>query len=57
LSNGQQLVSTASDGLVKLWNIREEECIKTLDGHEDKVSIAEARSAAALTFRRSGRSR
>jgi U3 small nucleolar RNA-associated protein 13 len=32
-----QLVSTASDGLVKLWNIREEECIKTLDGHEDKV--------------------
>lgn len=32
-----QLVSTASDGLVKLWNIREEECVKTLDGHEDKV--------------------
>jgi U3 small nucleolar RNA-associated protein 13 len=37
ISKGMQLVSTASDGLVKLWNIREEECVKTLDGHEDKV--------------------
>ncbi len=32
-----QLVSSASDGLVKLWNIKDEECIKTLDNHEDKV--------------------
>lgn len=39
LSHGQQLVTSASDGLVKLWNIKEEECVKTLDNHEDKVSI------------------
>lgn len=32
-----QLVTSASDGLVKLWNIKDEECIKTLDNHEDKV--------------------
>jgi WD40 repeat protein len=31
-----QLVSTASDGLVKLWNVKDEECVKTLDNHEDK---------------------
>ncbi len=37
LSAGMQLVSSASDGLVKLWNIREEACVRTLDGHEDKV--------------------
>lgn len=40
LSHGQQLVTSASDGLVKLWNIKEEECVKTLDNHEDKVSYA-----------------
>ena len=32
-----QLVSSASDGLVKIWNVRNEECITTLDNHEDKV--------------------
>ncbi|WVO19648.1 uncharacterized protein IAS62_000938 [Cryptococcus decagattii] len=37
LAHGQQLVTSASDGLVKLWNIKEEECIKTLDNHEDKI--------------------
>jgi len=37
LSFGMQIVSAGSDGLVKLWNIREEECITTLDNHEDKV--------------------
>ena len=39
LSQGMQLVSTASDGLVKLWNIKDEACVKTLDNHEDKVSL------------------
>ena len=33
-----QMVTSASDGLVKLWNIKDEECVKTLDNHEDKVS-------------------
>lgn len=32
-----QLVTSSSDGLVKLWNIKDEECVKTLDNHEDKV--------------------
>jgi len=32
-----QLVSTASDGLVKLWNVRDEECVTSLDNHEDKI--------------------
>lgn len=32
------MVTSASDGLVKLWNIKDEECVKTLDNHEDKVS-------------------
>ena len=32
-----QLVTSASDGLVKLWNIRDEACVRTLDNHEDKV--------------------
>jgi U3 small nucleolar RNA-associated protein 13 len=35
-----QLVTSAADGLVKLWNIKDEECVKTLDNHEDKVSTA-----------------
>jgi U3 small nucleolar RNA-associated protein 13 len=34
---GTQLASSASDGLVKVWNIKDEQCSATLDGHEDKV--------------------
>jgi WD40 repeat protein len=37
LSRGTQLLSAGSDGLVKLWSIRSEECVTTLDAHEDKV--------------------
>lgn len=37
LTNGMQLVTSASDGLVKLWNIKDEQCVKTLDNHEDKA--------------------
>lgn len=33
----EQRVSSASDGLVKVWDTRQEECVATLDGHEDKV--------------------
>ncbi|KAI9512888.1 WD40 repeat-like protein [Russula earlei] len=32
-----QVVSAAADGLVKVWDSRREECVTTLDGHEDKV--------------------
>lgn len=37
LNQDLQLASTASDGLLKLWNVRTEECISTMDNHEDKV--------------------
>lgn len=30
-------MSSASDGLVKVWNVKDEECVTSLDGHEDKV--------------------
>jgi U3 small nucleolar RNA-associated protein 13 len=33
-----QVVSAAADGLVKVWNSRTDECVATLDGHEDKAS-------------------
>ena len=32
-----QVVSASADGLVKVWDSRTEECVATLDGHEDKV--------------------
>lgn len=35
--NGIQCLSGASDGLVKVWNVRTEECVDTLDGHEERV--------------------
>jgi U3 small nucleolar RNA-associated protein 13 len=41
MSQGRQLVTTGSDGLVKIWNLREEECVKTLDGHVEKVSCSQ----------------
>jgi U3 small nucleolar RNA-associated protein 13 len=43
-----QMVSTVSDGLVKLWNIREEECVATLDNHEDKASALSGVKRASL---------
>ncbi|UZJ56493.1 hypothetical protein CBS101457_005813 [Exobasidium rhododendri] len=36
-SKGMQCLSCASDGLVKLWNVKTEECVDTLDGHEDRI--------------------
>lgn len=30
-------LSSGSDGLVKLWTIKTNECVKTLDAHQDKV--------------------
>lgn len=32
-----QLVSSGSDGLVKLWTIKTTECVTTLDNHTDKI--------------------
>lgn len=45
LNRDTQLASTASDGLLKLWNVRTEECVATMDGHEDKVSVMPVLSA------------
>ena len=30
-------VFSGSDGLVKLWTIKTNDCVKTLDAHQDKV--------------------
>ncbi|KAH9044758.1 U3 small nucleolar RNA-associated protein [Lactarius pseudohatsudake] len=32
-----RVVSASADGLVKVWDSRTEECVATLDGHDDKV--------------------
>lgn len=32
-----QLISSGSDGLLKLWTIRTNECESTIDGHHDKI--------------------
>ena len=37
LNNGTQLISSASDGLLKLWNIKTNECVGTFDKHDEKV--------------------
>lgn len=37
LTKGLQLASCASDGLVKIWNVKDEETATTLDNHEEKV--------------------
>ncbi|KAJ2583323.1 Transducin (beta)-like 3, partial [Coemansia sp. RSA 1804] len=45
LTKGTQLMTTGSDGLIKLWNIKDGECILTLDKHESKVwTLAKERS-------------
>jgi U3 small nucleolar RNA-associated protein 13 len=37
MSLGMQIVSAGADGLVKIWNIRDKECVSTLDNHDDRV--------------------
>ena len=37
LSNDLQLLTSSSDGLMKLWATKNEECLATMDNHEDKV--------------------
>ena len=32
-----QLLSSAADGLLKLWSVKSTECLNTFDEHEDKV--------------------
>ena len=37
LNHGTQLVSSASDGLIKIWNIKTNECVGSFDEHNDKT--------------------
>ncbi|KAG4305198.1 hypothetical protein PORY_001368 [Pneumocystis oryctolagi] len=39
MSCGQQIISSGSDGLVKLWTIKTNECVTTLDNHTDSKQI------------------
>ena len=39
ISAGTQLVSSGSDGLIKVWSIKTNECEATYDEHEDKVTF------------------
>lgn len=46
-----QLASCASDGLVKVWNVKDENCATTLDNHEEKVRRSSRRAPGTkLTF-------
>ncbi|KAG8145348.1 hypothetical protein E2320_011902 [Naja naja] len=37
VSEGGQVLSSGADGLLKLWTIKNNECVKTLDAHDNKV--------------------
>jgi len=37
LTHGMQLLSAGSDGLLKLWTIKTNECVATYDAHDDRV--------------------
>ena len=39
ITSGTQLISSGSDGLVKLWSIKNTECMNTFDNHTEKVRI------------------
>lgn len=51
ITAGMQMLSCASDGLVKLWNVRDEQCVATMDGHEDKVGSSFVRSVSPRSKR------
>ena len=37
ISSGSQILSAGSDGLLKLWSVKDNECITTLDEHIDRI--------------------
>jgi U3 small nucleolar RNA-associated protein 13 len=37
ITSGTQIVSAGSDGLLKLWTNKTNECVTTLDNHTDKI--------------------
>jgi len=49
LPNGTQLVSAASNGVLKLWNIRTSDCANTFDKHQDKIWCVDVADGQLLT--------
>ena len=50
VSAGTQLLSTGSDGLLKLWSVKTSECLNTFDEHEDKVWALAAADDGAKVY-------
>ena len=48
LPAGNQIASCGSDGLVKVWNVKDEENVATLDNHEDKIWALVANRDASM---------
>lgn len=48
LSSGLQIGSSGSDGLVKLWNVKDGACVNTMDNHTDKIWALETNSDESL---------
>lgn len=50
MNNGAHLISAGSDGLVKLWSLKDENCIVSLDNHDDKVPSNDMKSDKVVTI-------
>jgi WD40 repeat protein len=37
LNAGLQIATAAVDGVVKLWNVKKQQCVNTLELHNDKI--------------------
>ena len=37
INHGLQLATACVDGIVKLWNLKKQQCVNTLQMHEDKI--------------------
>jgi U3 small nucleolar RNA-associated protein 13 len=37
ITRGLQLLSAGADGLIKIWNIHNNECVNTFDKHTEKI--------------------
>jgi U3 small nucleolar RNA-associated protein 13 len=37
ISRGLQIASVDNNGIMKIWNIKDNDCVCTVDGHTDRV--------------------
>jgi U3 small nucleolar RNA-associated protein 13 len=44
IRNGLQLMTSGADGLLKLWNVKDAECVNTFDAHTQKIWALAART-------------